>query len=793
VGLALQIAHGLEAAHSRGIIHRDIKPANIFITSLGQAKILDFGLAKLVLKSHHAGTTVQGSIQAGHGQESSHLTSSGTTMGTVAYMSPEQACGQELDIRTDLFSYGAVLYEMATGQRAFQGTTIAVIFDAILHKNPISPMSVNPDLPPGLEQIITKALEKTREMRYQSAAEIATDLNRLKRDSEAPYAGAYVPSFDLNGAAPNTVATRGPVRLLRRYLLWLASAAGLIGIASVLVWRFKASSVPENAPVPIPLTSYPGRVSSPSFSPDGNQVAFVWRPSEHSNSSIYAKLIGVDEPLRLTRDPLDDYAPAWSPDGRSIAFLRVLRRGRDGIFLVPAIGGPVRKLGEIYPTGLADCYAWQPAWHPGGRWLAIVDKDSAEGPFKLFLLSLETGERRQLTSPPQRFSGDVYASFSPDGRTIALARSSAENVSDLYLLELSDNLRTTGEPRRITVENFYVGNLTWTPDGRSIVFSGGDYHNPSMWKIALLPRITKPQRLLFAGEGAAAPAISRQGRLAYSHGYVDTDIWRLDLASRLLSSAKRLISSTRLEEEPQYSPDGKRIAFASNRSGSHEIWVSDSEGLNAVQFTSFGGFRYRTSPRWSSDGTWIYFKSVQESGPECWKISSDGGRPTRVNTNGINTCPGAWSRDGKWMYFDRDGQVWKMPVGKGTPVQVTSGGGEGASESPDGRFVYYFKTIGDEMYSLWRVPVPAGKETQVLESVCAHNMALTNRGIYFIASPEHPSVQFLNFATGKVERIASLAHQPAWGFSVSLDGRWLLYTEYESMLIHDLMLVENFR
>jgi Tol biopolymer transport system component len=534
-------------------------------------------------------------------------------------------------------------------------------------------------------------------------------------------------------------------------------------------------------------------VASPSFSPDGNQVAFAWRPSEQSNASIYTKLIAVDEPLRLTREPLDDYAPAWSPDGQSIAFLRVLSREKDGVYLVPAIGGPARKLAEIYPSGLSDCYAWQPAWHPGGRWLAIVDRDAADGPFKIFLLSPETGEKRRLTSPPPTFVGDEYVAFSSDGRTIALVRSSANNVSDLYLLELSDDLRPRGEPRRITFENFYIGGPAWTPDERAIVFSGDHYHNPSLWKIVLLPRVEKPQRLLFAGEGAALPAISRQGRLAYAHANVDTDILRLDLFSRPLRSATKLISSTRLEEEPQYSPDGKRIAFASNRSGSHEIWVSDSEGLNAVQFTSFGGFRYRSAPRWSSDGRWIYFTSVQESGPECWKISSDGGRPTRVNTNGINTCPGAWSRDGKWMYFDRDGQVWKMPVGKGIPVQVTSGGGEGARESPDGRFVYYFKTIGDEMYSLWRVPVPAGKETQVLESVCAHNMALTNRGIYFIASPEHPSVQFLNFATGKVERIASLAHEPAWGFSVSLDGRWLVYTEYESILIHDLMLVENFR
>ena len=547
-------------------------------------------------------------------------------------------------------------------------------------------------------------------------------------------------------------------------------------------------SIPNDVPVPTPLTSYPGNLNSPSFSPDGNQVAFAWRPSERDHSNVYAKLIGVNEPLRLTRDPADDHSPAWSPDGKSIAFLRTLSRERDGLFLVPAIGGPVRKFAEIYPWGLSDCTQWQPAWHPQGGWLAVMDKDTADGPFKLFLVSTETGEKRRLTSPPPTFFGDQYPAFSPDGRTIAFARSSFEWVSDLYLLELSSDLRPKAEPKRVTFENSFFGYLAWTPDGHAIVFTGYS----GLCRIELLPRVTKPERLLFSGEGTSNPAFSRQGRFAYTHGVADSDIWRLDLARRPSGSAKRLISSTRYEWTPQYSPDGKRVAFASNRSGSPEIWVSDSEGLNAVQLTSFGGFGIRRSPWWSSDGRWIYFTFIEGSGPECWMISSDGGRPTRVNTNGMNTCPGDRSRDGKWLYFERDGQVWKVPTGKGSPVQVTFKGGSRPMESPDGRFLYYAKQVGNGFSALWRVPLPAGKETQVLESVYADNVALTHRGIYFIPTPEHASVQFLNFATGKIEQIISLANRPAVGFSISPDERWLLYTTYDLLLIHDLMLVENF-
>jgi Tol biopolymer transport system component len=600
--------------------------------------------------------------------------------------------------------------------------------------------------------------------------------------------GTYVPRFDLNGAPPKDAPGRGPMRSSQRYLLWLASAGALIVMATVLPWWFRASSVPKDVPVPTPLTSYRGSLNSPSFSPDGNQVAFAWRPSEQSHSNIYAKLLGVNEPSRLTRDSMGDYGPAWSPDGKSIAFLRTLSHEKDGVFLVPAIGGPVRKLAEIYASDLSECQQWQPAWQTRGGWLAVMDKDAADGPFKLFLVSTETGEKRRLTSPPPAFMGDQYPAFSPDGRTIAFVRSSFDRVSDLYLLELSDELRPQAEPKRVTFENSLFGYLTWTPDGHAIVFSsyGG------LWRIELRPRVTKPERLVFS-EGGSNPAFSRTGRLAYTHSVLDIDIWRLDLARRARGSAKRLISSTRADYTPQYSPDGKRIAFGSDRSGSPEIWVSDSEGLNAVQLTTFGGFRDRISPRWSSDGRWIYFTSVQDSGPECWVISSDGGRPSRVTTDGMNICAGDRSRDGRWLYFERDGQVWKVPTGKGSPVQVTFKGGHRPMESPDGRFLYYAKEAGGDFSTLWRVPLPAGKETQVLESVYIDNVALTNQGIYFIPTPEHPSVQFLNFATGKIELISSFADRPSSGFSISADGRWLLYSSYNSILMHDLMLVENFR
>jgi Tol biopolymer transport system component len=597
--------------------------------------------------------------------------------------------------------------------------------------------------------------------------------------------GSYAPQIEQNNATTDDKHAQPGKAGSRRHLMQFLFALGAIAISGGLLWRFSPSWPSDTEPFPTPLTSYPGRVASPSFSPDGNQVAFAWRPSPQSHSNIYAKLIGVNEPLRLTNNPADDYGPGWSPDGQLVAFLRVLSPGRDGVFLVPSIGGSPRKVAEIFSTGLSDFCAWQPAWHPGGRWLIIADKDSADGPFKLFAVSPTTGERRPLTSPPPKSPGDLYPAFSPNGRTLAFSRFTGNNVSDLWALPLSDDLRATKEPQRITSESFYIGNSAWTPDGRAIVFSGGDFHSPSLWKIAIGARPTKPSRLGFPGEGATMPAISRQGHLAYGREILDADIWRMDLADPSHPTSK-LISSTRLDHTCRFSPDGKRIAFASNRSGSHELWVSNSDGSNAVKLTSVGGFGYRASPRWSPDGQWVYFEDFARGNRECRVIRSDGGNPARVN-NLPEGCPTGWSPGGGWIYFGWNGQVWKMPTQGGPPVQITHGGGTEAMPSADGKLLYYRKTDGD-ITSLWSVPVKGGKETQVIESVCADNVAVTPRGIYFVSNA---SVQFLNFASGKIGLIARTGHVPAWGFDVSPDGSSLLYARFE-IVFHDLMFVEKF-
>jgi eukaryotic-like serine/threonine-protein kinase len=325
-------------------------------------------------------------------------------VGTVAYMSPEQAEGKKVDSRSDIFSFGSVLYEMFTGRRAFQGETKASTIAAILKEDPKPASQLTEALPKELERVITRCLRKDRERRTQHLDDVKLALLELKEESDSGK------------------LTDVPVspRSSRRALLLVAGLVAVLVVTGVALWFGRsAPPLPEVPLIAVPLTSYPGSETDPAFSPDGSQVAFVWNGEKQDNDDIWIKVIGTEPPLRLTPNPARDYSPAWSPDGRWIVFCRDLPGGKVAVILISPIGGPERKLTEANSTapygGLGSLVSWSPDSHS----LVIMDKDGPDKQQGLFLLSVETGEKRRLTSTPINTEGDWCPAFSPDGHVLA--------------------------------------------------------------------------------------------------------------------------------------------------------------------------------------------------------------------------------------------------------------------------------------------------------------------------------------------------------------------------------------
>ena len=765
--VAVHVADALAAAHEHGVVHCDLKPANVIVSSKGVVKVLDFGVAKLV--GPHVDAESTGTVTV-------PLQPVSATVGTPPYMSPEQAAGKPIDTRSDIFSFGAVLYEMATGRRAFARASGPETLAAVLHEQPTSPRALVATIPETLERIILRCLKKDPARRFQHASDLKVELDELRDETSAPV------------SATTAATARTSVR--RRVSVVMATT--LVAAFAVAYWR---RNDPTPSPVITRLTSEHD-TGAASFSPDGTQIAYASTGDDGTNWDIRTRILGAPEVRRLTSHPANEQFPSWSPDGTQIAFLRYEQGASYGepwtvhpaaVHVISALGGVARRVSALPARA-------QLSWSPDSAWLAVATAPSTgDAPGGIHLISMATGEARAITRPePPTFH--LAPAFSRDGRAVAYASCQRLDLCDVNVVQLDADLKPITTTGPIVRQREPITGTAWTRDGRWIVyafFAWSEERN-TLWRVRVTGR-DAPERIELGGRARFPSVATGVDRLSFVRHHQDADVYRLVPGH----APSAIVKSTRVEFHPRYSPEGGRIAFESGGpGGGSEIWLADADGSNPMQLTRAPG-RGQGSPTWAPDGRSIAFDVHGEDGPRAiWVIGVDGTGLRRITRGGGDDVVPAFSRDGRFIYFrsTRTGraEIWRVPASGGAEEQVTTDGGMFAEESLDGRILYYLESDRGPLHAM-----VLSRGTPRVVIACTSAFAVARKGIVYRScggsdegDRSAQALLYWDAATGRSREIGMIGAGGLQGLSVLPDDSAIVYGLYRSP--GDLMMIDHF-